>query len=255
MRKALLGISLVLACGGKKIDYTKAKLEDIYRPFDLKSGIVKYKYTGEIEGVQELYFDDYGWKQVIYYNKMPKHGAKHELVGLDIITPERIVSIDLYKKKGSVRPNMFIKIFRQLWEMMPPEKKKELGPKIEKFSKEMNIGLAYRDLIVNLTAQSGIKKRIAGRQCEVYKLQGQPLRIFLWKKIVLGTELVKGGKVIRMEATEVKENAQIPPEKFDWKTWCPDAELKEYTEDSLYVKNERIFVTQLLNHYLGISKF
>ncbi|MEO0146117.1 MAG: hypothetical protein ABIM46_07040 [candidate division WOR-3 bacterium] len=249
---AWLAVLLAAGCG-KKIDYTKAKLEEIYRPYDIKSGIIKYKYSGDMEGIQELYFDDYGWKQVIYYEKTPAHGTKMTLKGLDIIMPDYIISINMNKMEGSKRPNLMFLTLKQIWDMTPANERLTLGPKIEKFSKQMNLGLAYRDYLVNMTEESGVRKTVAGKQCEVYKLMNGDMRLFVWKKIVLGTEFLSPqGKTIIMDATEVKDNVPIPPEKYNVPV---GATIKEYTMDSLYVRNERIFITQLLSHYLGLAEF
>ena len=137
----LAGIAAIVVAGcGKKIDYTKAKIEEIYRPYEIKSGIVKYKYGGDLEGIQELYFDDYGWKQVIYYEKTAVHGSKMTLKGLDIIMPDYIISINMNKMEGSKRPNVMFLTLKQIWDMTPANDRLTLGPKIEKFSKQMNLG-------------------------------------------------------------------------------------------------------------------
>ena len=250
----LMGAVAIMVAGcGKKIDYTKAKIEEIYRPYQIKSGIVKYKYGGDLEGIQELYFDDYGWKQVIYYEKTPVRGSKITLKGLDIIMPDYIISINMNKMEGSKRPNVMFMTLRQIWDMTPANERTKLGPKIEKFSKQMNLGLAYRDYLVNMTEESGVRKNVAGKQCEVYKLMNGDMRLFVWKNLVLGTEFLSpGGQTITMEAVEFKDNAPIPPEKYNVPA---GATIKEYTMDSLYVRNERIFITQLLSHYLGLAEF
>ncbi len=255
MKKLMAFVALagVLAGCGKKIDYKTAKLEDIYKPYDVKSGIIKYKYSGDMNGIQEMYFDDYGWKQVIYYEKTPAHGSKFTMKGLDIIMPDYIISIDMNKMEGSKRPNVMFLTLKQIWDATPENQKTELGPKIEKFTKQMNLGLVYRDYLVNMTEESGIRKKIAGKQCEVYKLMNGDMRLFVWKKIVLGTEFLSNqGKEIIMEATEVKENVPIPAEKYNVPSGVT---IKEYTMDSLYVRNERIFIRQLLSHYLGLSEY
>lgn len=239
---------LVVSCGGQKIDYTTAKLEDVYRPYQIKSATIKYEYKGDWEGYEELTFDDYGWKQKRYYKKKPRN-ATVWFEGLDIIMPDYIISINMSKRVGSKRPNVFIYQLRKRWDNADPETRKSLGPKIQKFAKQMNLGLAYHGRLKSLTEESGIRKTVAGKKCEVYKLLDQDLRLFVWENIVLGTEaLTPGGKTIIMEATEIKENPSIPVEAF-----VPPADVKltEYTTDSLYVKNEMIFMRQLLDYYLG----
>jgi len=240
-------------CGGQKIDYKTATLEQIYQPYGVKSGIIKYKYGGDQLGIQELYFDDYGWKQVIYYEKAPAHDPNLVMKGLDIIMPDYIISINMVKMEGSKRPNVMFLTLKQIWDATPPDQRMELGPKIQKFTKQMNLGLAYRDYLVNMSEESSVYQDVAGKKCEVYKLMNGDMRLFVWNKIVLGTEFLSPkGQTIKLEATDFQDNVPIPAEKYNVPSGVT---LKEYTMDSLYVRNERIFIRQLLSHYLGLAEY
>jgi hypothetical protein len=81
--------SLVIACGGEKIDWAKAKIEDAYRPYAIEKGFIEYKYSGEEEGKETLIFKDYGHWQ---FRSKETRAQNVPLKRIEIISPAEIVN-------------------------------------------------------------------------------------------------------------------------------------------------------------------
>lgn len=268
MRNAIIPaivIGVILVACGQSIDYTKAKFEDIFRPYGVKSGYIKYKVTGDEEGYEELWWDGYGLYTHKHRSVVSVKYGNVPIEGWDISTPEYIYSYGRrYNKKfikekltyeytpdsiiGSMRPNNLIMILKSKWERMTPEQKKKLGPVIKKFARDLQLGIVYKGKITK--PNDLFTKKIAGKKADVYKVRGQDVRLFIWKGIPLGWEVItQGGTYTLTEAEEVKENINVPADKFT-ALQGPKVLTKVYTQDSVAVQQERILINELLKTYL-----
>jgi hypothetical protein len=257
-------IMLVLSCG-QSVDYSKAKFEDVFRPYDIKSGYIKYKVSGDEEGTEELWWDGYGLYTHKHRSVVNVKYGKVPIEGWDIGTPEYIYSYGRrYQKNfirekltyeyipdsivGSMRPNNLILLLKSKWERMTPEQKKKLGPSIRKFARDLQLGIVYKGRISK--PNELFTKQIAGRKADVYKVEGQDIRLFMWKGIPLGWEVITGrGSFILTQAEEVKENISVPADKFA-PLQGEKVLTKVYTQDSVAVQQERILINELLKTYL-----
>ncbi len=255
---------ILLACG-KSIDYSKAKFEEVFRPYGVKSGYIKYQVTGDEEGYEELWWDGYGLYTHKHRSVVSVKYGKVPMEGWDISTPEYIYSYGRrYQKKyirekltyeytpdsiiGSMRPNNLIIMLKSKWERMTPEQKKKLGPVIAKFARDLQLGIVYKGKISK--PNELFTKKIAGKKTDVYKVRGRDIRLFIWKGVPLGWEVItEGGSFIKTEAVEIKENINVPADKFA-ALQGPKVLTKVYTQDSVAVQQERILINELLRTYL-----
>ncbi len=267
MKRVLLAVALagfVVGCGKKK-DYSKLKLEEVFHPYDVKSGYIKYKVSGDEEGYEELWWDDYGLKTHKHRSVVSVKFGRVPIEGWDIGTKEWLYSYGRrFKRKfikkelrdtfipdsiiGSARPNNLFLILKGRWDKLSPEQKNKLGPKIEKFAKELQLGIVYKGMIQK--PNQLFVKKIAGKKADVYKVKGKDIRLFIYKGIPLGWEvLTESGSQVFVEAVEVKENIKVPPDKFG-PLQGPNVRTVIYTDDSVAVQQEKILINEMLKTYL-----
>ncbi len=267
MKRILLAVALagfVVGCGKKK-DYSKLSIEEVFRPYDVKSGYIKYKVSGHEEGYQEHWWDEYGLKTHKHRDVVSVKFGNVPMEGWDIGTKEWLYSYGRrYKKNyirkelryeyipdsiiGSARPNNLFLILKSRWEKLSPEQKNKLGPKIEKFAKELQLGIVYKGMIQK--PNQLFVKKIAGKKADVYKVKGRDIRLFIYKGIPLGWEvLTESGAQIFVEAVEIKENIKVPPDKFG-PLKGPKVRTVIYTDDSVAVQQEKILINEMLKTYL-----
>jgi hypothetical protein len=295
MKKLIPIMFLVLSCG-QNIDYTKAKLEDVFRPYGIEKGVIEYNYTGEEEGKEKLIFKDWGHFQV----RIKETQAQHvPLKRFEILSPAEKVNYSQtckclkykirmdtlgedkgvyyydstkgeyvkgnpfceeqkreirevsgvkqkvcteYAWEGSIRPNALYDVLESIWDTASPKTKQLIGPAIKKCAKEMSIGFIYAAAIVEMPT----KKHIAGREATFYKVYGKDVRIFVWKDIILGSEVLQEtGKKIIVEAIKVDENPKITDDMFKIPPEFP-APVKYDTASFIY-KQEKNIAEQVVN--------
>ncbi len=250
---------------GKKKDYANLSIEEVFRPYGIKSGYIKYKVSGDDEGYEYLWWDEYGLKTHKHRQVVSVKYGNVPLEGWDIGTKEWIYSYGRrYKKKyikkelryeytpdsiiGSARPNNLLLILRGRWNKLTPEQRNKIGPAIEKFAKELQLGIVYKGMIQK--PNQLFTKKIVGKKADVYKVKGKDIRIFVYKGIPLGWEVITpDGSEIFVEAVEIKENIEVPPDKFG-PLKGPKVRTVVYTEDSLAVQQEKILINEMLKTYL-----
>jgi len=148
-----------------------------------------------------------------------------------------------YVWEGSKRPNALYVVLHELWDTASAETRRKLGPIIRDLSKEMALGFLYAAMIERLP----IKKKIAGKDAEVYKVYGKDIRIYLWKNIILGSEVLTGKKLI-VEAEKVNENPKIDETTFQIPPDFPPPVI--YDTASKIFKNEKYVAQQIVDMYL-----
>jgi hypothetical protein len=209
MKKAFIifmcitGTALLLSCGGNKekvkqegsdstaVTSGEANLPS-YARFGLKSAIIGMKsVTMGLEQQVSMYIDDYGRKHATEF-VTEIMGIKSQQ--LQITDSLYVYNLDMQKKQGT-------------------------KVKIDKSSAE---NINFTKLDEKTIAQFNIKKEgseeVIGLKCDIYsldfgngKLKG---KYYVWKGIPLKTEASVGGIKVKMEATHIEQNAEIPPSRF-----------------------------------------
>ncbi|RYD76241.1 MAG: hypothetical protein EOP53_15060, partial [Sphingobacteriales bacterium] len=73
------------------------------KPYPYETGIIEYKYTGDIEGTQTVYFKDFGRTLSVeeeYVNK--KSPLQNKVKQVFINTPEKYFYVDMMAKQGYI---------------------------------------------------------------------------------------------------------------------------------------------------------
>ncbi|MGZ5242697.1 MAG: hypothetical protein ACXWDO_02135 [Bacteroidia bacterium] len=184
------------------------------KPYPYKTGIIEYKYTGDIQGTQTVYFKDYGRTLSVeeeYTNISAPTQPKVKQVFIS--TADKYYFIDMLTKTGY------------------------FSPKNDTSNKEQLNLLAD---VTTLGIDSAMRKsgylpsgqvEISGKKCQVYKSEGGESEFCFWEGMNIRTEMTLGPNVkYKLEAVNIRENANIDDDKF---TPPADVKLMDYNK---YIK-------------------
>lgn len=173
------------------------------RLYPFKTAIVTYEIRGEMQqGRQTLYIGDYGRKtRVERDTTITIMGREKKDSRIEIDDGEYRYRIDLATKTGE-KTVSFGKRADAMLKSMTAEQKKALTA-------------AGQEMVKGFSGSEEMKPvgkgTVAGRECAIYELMG--VRTWQWNKLALKTESRSLGNMVQ-EATDVKTDVPIPPEKF-----------------------------------------
>jgi hypothetical protein len=160
--------------------------------YGMKSGKIVYKSTTMMMNQDIIiYFDDWGKKQ---RSEITMELLGQKVNNVTIIDSASVYNIDMTKKTGTIIPMDTTSPDHINFLTIPEETKKKF----------------------NIT-EAG-EEEVIGRKCKVYsmsdKVTGLSGKYYIWNGIPLKTVAKMMGIEVKMEATELVENAVIPAEKF-----------------------------------------
>ncbi len=177
----------------------------------VQSGIIKYKISGNTTGTEEIYFDNWGKREVQITKSITEttfFGIKNkqEEYTMNILDGDISYGIDLKKKTGV----------------------KTLNAGMTTIS-AMGNGKSPRTMGKEMLKQIGGEKigdeEIMGKKCEVWKALGT--KIWFWKGIPLKLSSNILGIERTLEAVELKTNVKIDDYRFKVPV---DIKITDYTD-------------------------
>lgn len=196
----LLLILMITSCG----DHSKndnqnpenGKKSNFQKRYGVKSGIIEYDLSGVQEGTKTLYFDDWGMRQAEYTRSVISVSGYTKAVNLvTIIDGEYQYTINLDQKTGTKTRNPIIKEMESL--------KYEKG--FNEFGEQM---------ILKMGAEKIGSDSFLGKDCDVYEIKNSNTKLWVWKWIILKSEIKSGRIDIGTTATKIQTDVQIPSAKF-----------------------------------------
>jgi len=166
--------------------------------YKIKSGIVEYKLTGNNQGTDILYFDNFGQQEARYSDTTSSFmGFKHSTKSVYYVDGENTYSYDL---KTNVATKMNSGEFVDAMAKSKGAKDyRELGEKMMKDMGGKIIG----------------KKKILGRTCEIWEVEKMGTKTCIYKKSIPLESIVNFmGMEMSTVATSIKENVRIPKDKL-----------------------------------------
>lgn len=164
--------------------------------FAVKSGIVEYEITGSQTGTKKLYFDDWGRIQAEFSNStisVDKYSKHSNLLKITKNNKQYVINLD--NKTGTKRENPVI------------EKMMELGEQI-------NYGEFGEQLILIDGGYESGSDIVMDKSCKVYRFIKQNKTWWVWKWILLKSEINRGRVKINIKATDIKTDIEIPENIF-----------------------------------------
>lgn len=189
MKKSLLVITIVMLLSQFAIANTYMK------QYYYKTGLIKYKLTGNINGDAIYYWDDYGAKK-------------------------SDVSIGTAKMMGISRDYKRVRIAKNEEQY---ESKNNKTPKVEDH-KQFVFWLDHQDITdphkFNIAfmkeiemKNTNIKETICGYKCGIWEKKG--MKMWIYQGMMMKMEISKMGFNFEMTATEFKKNVKVPKGTFD----------------------------------------
>jgi hypothetical protein len=171
----------------------QTKKEKMY-PF--KTAFIEYTYEGNTTGTQQLYIDNYGWKQCKIEETVNKaFGQKTETNKAEITKDFDVYQWDIKTRVGS-------KMRNTLAENLMNDPK--FDP--EEFGKKSMDALGFE--------KKGTET-INGKVCEIWKGLAGSSTIWMWNSLAMKSEIKMLGTKTTWIATTVKINEGVPSGKFD----------------------------------------
>lgn len=205
----------------EQADSSKDKSEVDYRfdkekPYPYEKGIIEYKYTGDYEGKQTVYFSDYGRSFRVEEDYVNENTPLHSRIQQAFInTPEHFYYINLADKKGYVVDRNDTSVHIQ-----------------DNFLKDFTTIGIDSTMRKNGYEQAG-SQDVSGKQCQVYTSDDGKSKFCFWKGVNIKTEMKYGEDFdYTLEAVKIEENADVADEKFSPPS---DIKLMNYKQ---YVKSQ-----------------
>ena len=167
-----------------------------YTRYHVKSGIAEYNLTGIQTGTETIYFDKWGMREAKYTKAIVTiFGMTKNLNTMELTDNNWHYSIDFDTKTGTKYKNDSLQIQAQQMEtndlvMIGEENMKKIGGE-----------------------KTGTEK-IAGKTCDIWKIEKIGAKIWLWKGISLKTYVNMLGMEMTNIATKIDINTDIPESKF-----------------------------------------
>ncbi len=171
--------------------------EVIKRYPNSQSGKIVYQLSGMEQGTETIYYDQWGVREVKYKQAtITMMGQNKTIKQMVLITDggKWVYTIDLDKKTGKKMENpMFSKL--------SPEQRQQMMQGGEKMMQAMGAKKVGTDTV-------------AGKTCNVWKMQKANSSVCIWKNLPLRVESQMGSMKVKNIATEVVEGIDIPEDKF-----------------------------------------
>ena len=192
MRK-LVFIALALICFGAHGQQVKS--------YHIKSGYIKLKLTGSIQGTRELWWDDYGSKTC----EIEQSTTSMEIMGMKQVEKKHTLSVlvnDQYWERD------YIKQTATTWQVFDFTRGQGHVDSMDEEQQEARA----EEVLTSMGGEVLGTERIANYECNVYKLMG----ITTWA--YKGIELKKEAKVMGLRMNELvevfKPNSSVAADKF-----------------------------------------
>ena len=190
--KPLFVLSLVLVF----LWYGSVRSEEvpvIYKRYAVQSGIVEYIVSGASEGIEVVYFEDWGMREARYKK------TESEMLGfsnrLIVIERDWVYTIDLDKRLGTKVQDLEVKQI------------------VDEPVKGTEVNINERLMALWEAVLVG-EETLMEKSCRVWNAEKKGQKFWLWNWLPLKAETKMGVNEIILTAVSVNLDVPIPPEKF-----------------------------------------
>ncbi|NOY49366.1 MAG: hypothetical protein GXO88_02180 [Chlorobi bacterium] len=175
-------IILVLALANTFQSNNKQNLQE----YQFKSGMIRYKLEGRINGTELIYFDDYG-KSFYDLKTIDNDDSRSENITLRILRADTILILNNIENAAT-----------------------------ESVISDLRLKTKHNIIYPELLFEMGYKKtaveEVSGTLCDKYT--GENGSMWVWNNIILKSEMEIMGIVVKSEAVEIITGIDIPKTKF-----------------------------------------
>jgi hypothetical protein len=188
-----------------------AQVKD-YKRYGKESGIIEYEVSGSQNGIETIYFENYGMKEAKYTDvTIDMFGMKQKNEQVVYLDGYWQFSVNPKDKSGSKTENTMLK------QMVESSEDKDLG----------EVGMK---MFISMGGEKIGTEQFLGKKCDVWQLESMGSKIWIWNYIPLKTEVDMMGMKSTYKAINLEFDVDIPDDKID----VPDdIEFKEFDMNNL----------------------
>jgi hypothetical protein len=169
-----------------------------YFRYQVESAHVVYAISGMKKGTEELFFDQYGLRQLrVSSNRIMLGAEMREMKTVTITIADSVFMLNLNDNTGRALKD------RLLFDVADSLGTKDLGA--------ADIFLQSRESGLMLVGS----ERWLSKECQVYQLSDSSLKLWIWNNIPLRIESEILGVKNVVEATRIQTELAIPKSKFE----------------------------------------
>jgi hypothetical protein len=167
-----------------------------FKRFGVERGVLTFTYDGVVKGTHHLYFDHWGWREAKYVKTTTTVGDyREEANAVEYLDGERRYQYDPAK---------------QLVTYLDSQQAQQMADKYK--TKDMvAVG-------IEMTRQMGGtpvgKATVQGVECEVWKIEKNSTKLYMWKGITMGEESTVNGLPLRRTCTSMDTKKAPPADKL-----------------------------------------
>jgi hypothetical protein len=183
---------LIMFCGCR----SGKKDGPVFKRYGVKAGIIEFEIKGDTSANETMYFDHWGMREAKYtQGENSLNGVKEKINTLTVLEGKWFYFVDLDRKAGIRRQN------EQLVEWMNESQDGNLLKTLEGVLKKSGGVL------------TGRQETVAGKVCDIWEINNGNETAWVWNGIML-RYTIKDNKSISMNALSVKDNVNVPRDKF-----------------------------------------
>jgi len=162
--------------------------------YQIKSGVVEYTLSGTRKGTETLYFDNWGMREAKYTKaELSVAGFTQKQNSLTLMDGGYTYNIDLDTRTGTKMETPMLKELAA--------NNKDLTETGEKMMKQMGGVKIGTEVVLDKT-------------CDVWEIKSMQSKTWVWKNVLLKTQVNMANMQMTMIATKFEEGASIPADKL-----------------------------------------
>lgn len=179
-------------------DNSAAMLADGFKRYEVESGIITYKLSGNMSsGTKTIYFDRWGLREASYEESVTKvFGLKQKSETISFLDGENMYNYDPKRNTYMRTKNTLVKPVAD--DMSDGEKNMTKG------------GKAFLE---GMGGKQIGNETFIGKDCEIWELSSMKSTNYIWKGISLKATATLLGMTTEWEATDIQINVDVPEDK------------------------------------------
>ncbi len=170
--------------------------------FDIKSGHVEYKLSGNTEGTKSFYWDDFGVKQYT----LERSETTIEMFGIKDVQKKHMLTI---QNGGDIYTVDYITDYAAHTDV---SSQMEMNAYMQSSHTEAQKEDMRDETLASLGGEITGTETVLGRTCEIMEMAGS--KSWIYKQVILKSETSLMGVTNNETATSMEENISIPASKF-----------------------------------------
>ncbi len=169
---------------------------DGYRRYGLEKGILYFRMEGAVQGTETIYFDHWGWREARHINTKADVGSfKEEVFMIQYLEGERRYDYNPETNKAVLFESPQVQQSAMKYQTRDMVKVSEI-------------------MMENMGAVRSGAGKVAGVDCEIWKMERYKTTLSLWKGLTVKEESFINNIPVRRVALLIKQDEDPPSDKL-----------------------------------------